>query len=289
MGRRPQPLPDELGAQFSVPGAAAIRVGAGRLRRPGLARPCYGARGRGEDDVLGQVRGLATVLDPAAVFSHSTAAMVLKLPLIHIDDQVHVTTPPGTSRVVRQGVVGHRSSISAAMVVDGLRVSDPVTTWADVSVIGGLEQSVVLGDAVVMREGMGVACLADEVERRRGGRGVRTMREAMQLIRVGAQSPMESRARLLMARAGLPEPELNRDVFDATGAWIARPDFSWPERKVAVEYDGDHHRTDRAQWQRDIHRRRALEDAGWRVVVITADDVLRHPERMIALIRAALT
>ncbi len=104
----------------------------------------------------------------------------------------------------------------------------------------------------------------------------------------GGESVMETRARLLMLDAGLPEPELNRDVLFEHAGWLACPDFSWPGLNVAVEYDGDHHRTDRRQWQRDIARRRLLQEEGWTVIVITADDVLRTPAHMVAMIRDAL-
>ena len=100
---------------------------------------------------------------------------------------------------------------------------------------------------------------------------------------------METRARLVMVRAGLPEPQLNRDVHHpVTGEWLGRPDFVWQEQRVIAEFDGDHHRSDRAQWQADIVRKRLLEDAGWRVIIYTADDVLRHPYRLVASLRAAL-
>lgn len=95
---------------------------------------------------------------------------------------------------------------------------------------------------------------------------------------------METRLRLIVIRAGLARPVANRDVV-VDGCWLARPDLSWPDLRIAVEYDGDHHRLDRAQWQRDIGRRRLLEDAGWLLVVVTADDVLRHPDQLVDRLR----
>ena len=87
---------------------------------------------------------------------------------------------------------------------------------------------------------------------------------------------MESRARLHFGRAGLPEPELNAEVFAEDGNFVARADFLWRDARVIVEYEGDHHRTDRRQWQSDIQRTRLLESLGWRVLRITAAD-LRGP------------
>jgi very-short-patch-repair endonuclease len=101
---------------------------------------------------------------------------------------------------------------------------------------------------------------------------------------------MESRARLAFADGGLPEPELNADIVDDAGNWIARGDFVWREARVVVEYEGDVHRTDRQQWLTDVARTELLEDAGWRVIRITARD-LSTPHlraRMVARIRRAL-
>ena len=113
------------------------------------------------------------------------------------------------------------------------------------------------------------------------------MRAAIALLEPRTDSPMETRLRLLIVRAGLPRPDANRDVV-VDGAWLARPDLSYPALRIAIEYDGDHHRTNARQWQRDIGRRRVLEDAGWLLVVVTADDVLRRPHEIVARIRAAV-
>ena len=113
------------------------------------------------------------------------------------------------------------------------------------------------------------------------------MRQAIPLLEPRSDSPMETRLRLLLVLGGLPCPESNRDVV-VDGEWLARPDLSYPALRIAIEYDGDHHRTDRRQWQRDIGRRRLLEDAGWLLIVVTAADVLRHPEAIVERVRRAI-
>ena len=113
------------------------------------------------------------------------------------------------------------------------------------------------------------------------------MRAAIPLLEPRTDSPMETRLRLLIVRAGLPRPVANLDVV-VDGGWLARPDLSYPALMIAIEYDGDHHRTDRRQWQRDIGRRRGLEDAGWLLVIVTADDVLRRPHEIVARIGRAI-
>jgi very-short-patch-repair endonuclease len=70
------------------------------------------------------------------------------------------------------------------------------------------------------------------------------------------------------------------------GRVIARPDFAWPDRKVALEYDGLWHAED-GQFARDRERLNLLREAGWTVVFVTAADMYR-PERLIIRIAQAL-
>jgi very-short-patch-repair endonuclease len=66
-------------------------------------------------------------------------------------------------------------------------------------------------------------------------------------------------------------------------------DFAWPDRRLALEYDGfDWHSSPEAL-RRDRQKRAALEEVGWRVLSIVSDDVRRHPEVMVRRIEAALT
>ncbi|WP_231933621.1 endonuclease domain-containing protein [Micromonospora coxensis] len=77
------------------------------------------------------------------------------------------------------------------------------------------------------------------------------------------------------------------DALDARGRFAGRVDLAWPALRVAVEYDGDHHR-ERAHFRQDVARLNALRAAGWLVLRFTADDVLRHPARTVALVADAL-
>ena len=160
---------------------------------------------------------------------------------------------------------------------------------------------VALADAVRARTPDGAARLRAQLAGARRGQ-VRLSR-ALVLSRDGVDSPMETRLRLLLAVARVPEPVVNRPVFDANGAYVHQPDLSWPRWKVALEYDGAHHLT----WddERDVlagratNRRRALDISrqeqlalcGWRVCVVTAYDVLARPQatvsRVVELLRAA--
>jgi very-short-patch-repair endonuclease len=107
----------------------------------------------------------------------------------------------------------------------------------------------------------------------------------MGLADPGAQSPKETWLRLLLVRAGLPRPQTQIAISDEFGDVIAYLDMGWEDFKVAVEYDGEQHRTDRRQYTWDIRRLEILERRGWIVIRVVAGD---RPEDILRRVRAAL-
>ena len=88
---------------------------------------------------------------------------------------------------------------------------------------------------------------------------------------------MESRARLMFVDAGFPEPEVNAPVWDAAGEWLAEGDLVWRRHRLVGEYQGEHH-AGRLRRSEDAFRRELLEDRGWRVKELWAEDVRRGPQ-----------
>ena len=99
---------------------------------------------------------------------------------------------------------------------------------------------------------------------------------------------METRARLTLVDAGLPRPVAQFEVRDPGGRLVGRVDLAYPDHLIAIEYEGDHHR-DRATFRRDIARINALQDLGWPVVRVTADDILLFPAQFVRRIVDLLT
>jgi hypothetical protein len=120
-----------------------------------------------------------------------------------------------------------------------------------------------------------------------GTRGVRRLRSALALVDGGAESPQESRVRLVLVRAGLPAPETQIEFVDKFGDVLIRVDMGWRQRKVAVEYDGVQHWSDRYQRSWDIDRIAILEGAGWTVVRVSAE-MLTRPDVIVARVKAKL-
>jgi hypothetical protein len=101
--------------------------------------------------------------------------------------------------------------------------------------------------------------------------GSRQLRELLLLVDGGAASPRESAIRLCLLDSGFPRPQTQLPVLVGSRP-VAFLDMGWPEFMVAVEYDGDHHRKDRAQYVKDIARLRMLENLGWTVIRVIAED-----------------
>ncbi len=144
---------------------------------------------------------------------------------------------------------------------------------------------VAMGDAILHRELCPVGELAHLLQWGYRRRGIVNIRRALPLLDPRAESPGESRTRMMLLAGRIRAPRCNFDVF-VNGRWIARVDMAWLAEKVIVEYDGAGH-LDEKQRRRDAERLNQLQAAGWRVIVLTADD-LRRPEATCALVRRAL-
>jgi hypothetical protein len=199
------------------------------------------------------------------------------------------TTEPWIRRL---GCQGHHGLESRHVVERrSIRVVSREDTWCDLAAARALDldELIVLGDEVVhFRRGISTSSLAEAVRARRGGRGTRLMAEALPQLRPRSNSPMETRARLLFLRGGLPEPELNVVINDRdSGQWLSDSDFVWRKQRVVAEFDGDHHRTNRQQWQNDVARSQNLQDDGWAFVQLTYPDVMLHPRNATTVARLA--
>jgi hypothetical protein len=277
----PDPVPS---GSFVV--AEALAAGATRdmLRRRSLVAPVRGVRmsAGAASDVLERCHAIGLVLPDEAAFSHATAAAAWGLPLPPGVDPlapVHVIGPPGRPPVQARGIVAHRGvDPGDVRRRDGLPLTAPARILADVAGSWPTERLVALADGALALASPRTTRADLEARAAAGGgrRGVRRLRVAVQHARRFVDSPMESLTRVRLVGSGFPCPVVGADLYDDLGCWIARPDMCWPEIRVAVEYDGDHHRADRWQYVKDIRRKEHMEDAGWRCVVLLAEDVLRR-------------
>ncbi|MFJ6652168.1 hypothetical protein ACIQLJ_05150 [Microbacterium sp. NPDC091313] len=272
----PRPLPASVtDAGFTVREALAAGATRGRLRAKDLATPFRGVRMRADaaDDLPTRCRAYARSVNAEHVFSHATAARLWTLPLparIENSDDLHVLYLDGQRAPRGAGIVGHKSSRSIATVDrEGLRITDPIATWILLATMLTHDELVLAGDRLLRwRDPLADAdALARAVAALSGERGARRLRSAHADVRPGSASPRESRVRLAIVRAGLPEPELNAAIGTSLG--VVHGDLVFPRQRVVLEYDSEHHRLDDRQWALDLHRYNALNAAGWRVIRIS--------------------
>lgn len=289
------PLPAELEKRpFTVAEALDLGVPPAALRGARLRAPFRGVRVPTQlpDSLDTDAAALALLLDGGWAFSHATAAALTGLPLpkrLESRRPLHVAVDDATPVPQVAGVAGHEGLDPDRVLVlrTGLPVVHPARTWCDLIPVLRHDEAVVLGDAVARRKG-GLELLDEVLAGRAGARGVVRMRRLRPLLRERVDSPQETRTRLVLLRAGLPEPECGLPVYATDGGgWLATPDLSWPKVKVAAEYDGDIHRKKRRQWLSDIGRNELLHDHGWRVLVITSDD-LQRPWVLVQRVSTAL-
>ena len=228
------------------------------------------------------------------VFSHVTAAALHGLPLPSRFDtgSLHVSTflPQQSPRAA--GIVGHR--LRPGSVETGFLRRLPVVSlldaWCQCAPLLSLDELIIAGDHIVggRYPQKSLEQLVSAVDSYAGGRGVRTLKHALEWVRPGSESPKETELRLLLVRGGLPEPELNGDVFGADGAFIGRGDLLYRRFKVLVEYDGSQHADDRRQFHRDVDRLEAFCVDGWRVVRVLKEHMNGDRSDIVTRVRKAL-
>ncbi|MCJ0702317.1 hypothetical protein FRIG_14445 [Frigoribacterium faeni] len=278
----PRPLPPPLArGPFSTATALSHGVAPHRLRAHDLRSPFHGVRSPSQaEGLVGRCREFAPLLRLDEYFAHETALALAGLPTPRRSEPgpLHIGTTRSRQRR-RAGVVGHRLVPATLHDIGGLPVADPVDALVQAANDIGLDDLVRLGDAMAgswsshafARE-LPVTTLQAAASVR-GRPGIRRLREALELVRPGVDSPQETDLRLLIVRAGLPEPEVNVKRYAADGSYLGKPDLSYGCCRLALEYQGDHHRTDLETWRYDLARRERFEDEGWRVVLVSRDDL----------------
>ncbi|MHA7305813.1 hypothetical protein ACX80E_11305 [Arthrobacter sp. TMN-49] len=282
-------LPQHLyGRSFTTQASDAAGVPRGRTRAGDLIIISRGIRVPASVPLQGAAALAAyTEANPLSVLSHLSAAQLWKIPLPpsgQNDWRIHLANPPSVGAPRRVNVVGHRLSLAAGEIrqLDGVRLTSAARTWLDLAACLSLKDLVAAGDFLVCSHGpdfpvprepiCSVAELKQTVARHHGGRGLRNARLALELIRVGADSPPETYLRLALIDAGLPEPELNGVVRDQSGRAVLWPDGAYRVLRIGLQYDGGHHNTP-DQYLRDIRRLETTRSLGWEEIRVSREDL----------------
>lgn len=233
------------------------------------------------------------IATPGAILSHTSAWRFHGNPLpdfLAQDTRTYVSIPKTGPRIKRNTVVCVRRPHEPEYgMYGGIRVTRQAQTWLDLAKLTkSVEHLVMCGDYYVRNDARNIIELERAIERVKGVAGINRARRALEYIRHGAESLQESRVRYRMAKARLPEPQLQHVVRDQRGVFIARLDMGFTKQKVAVEYQGTHHYHDIEKIKKDEVRTRRLEAQGWKVLAINSNDLNDPMNSWIDDVRAAL-
>lgn len=307
---RAAPLPPGLPLEFATRAAEAHGLSSSRLRAGDLDRPFRGARIRRDQarspnpyeaavqHELSLIHALGARLVEGQFICHRSAALLWGAPMPYraVPD-LHLGTllpqrAPRVRNATGHGFEPHRVSLTERA---GLPLTTPESTFATLGSLS-LTSLVAIGDHLVRRYRAGygrrnvgkppyttIELLAAAVEIGRW-RGASKLRQALSLIREDSWSPRESNTRVTLVLGGLPEPELNVDVFDRDGFFVACPDMIYRRYKIAIEYQGEQHAESYAQ---DIERIERLAAENWHVIQVT-NELGRRPYLLVARVAEKL-
>lgn len=172
--------------------------------------------------------------------------------------------------------------------INGINCTTPARTAYDLGRRLPLDTGVIRIDALLNATRGSIPQVESIAHRYSGARGIRKLRSALDLADAGAESPQETRLRLLLVRSGLPRPVTQIPVTNEWGRVIRRIDMGWPEWMVGVEYDGEQHWTNPDDYAEDIERLEFLAAKGWAIVRVSARQLRYQPALVVERVKAAL-
>ena len=233
-----------------------------------------------------RVMAALKLFDELGWASHASAARLHDLPIPTVADE-HVSVPQAKHRRHHDGIRTHVGQPWHVEVVDGIRASSAMQTFVELAEMLGLVDLVVVGDHLVRRTTISPTQLVRFCADSRHRAASRAARAAA-YVRADVDSPMETRLRMLIVLAGLPEPQVNRTLRTTAGEVLRRYDLSYPDAKVVIEYDGRLHVERIEQWESDLARRESIDDADWRILVVVSSGIYKAPGDTLARIHRLL-
>lgn len=232
-------------------------------------------------------RGVSLVLPTGGLVGGTTAALLHGADLRRRDDELIDVVTARHDQVRRRGVRSRAALVEPGDVVEvhGIRCLSPVRVAFDLARQRRLVEAVVGIDAMLNRGGCRLDQLAAYIDDHPGWRGVRCAREALTHAEPLSESVMETRQRMGLVLAGLPRPRAQVELYDGSGAFVARLDHGYDEFKVGVDYDGQVHAE---RWRYDLERQERIRDLGWWHRRYTSLHARDGWSLMVAQVRAAL-
>lgn len=225
-------------------------------------------------------------IPPGAAFSGFTAAWLHGLDVAPCDP-IEVTVPLNAGVSARSGMAVRRSALRKGDVVlpRGMPATSLDRTLAELCGRLTVTEAVVIADAALHQGRTRLERLQAWVKSNGKHHGIANLRRVIILADPAAESPMESRLRMLLVLAGLPRPKAQVSIHDRWGRFVGRPDLYYEEHRLGIEYDGGVHRDALVD---DNRRQNKLLNAGVRLLRFTGADVLGNPVAVVSQVRAML-
>jgi Protein of unknown function (DUF559) len=240
-------------------------------------------------DLDARSRGALLLASGRCVLSGYSAAELLGARCAPVEANAELTVSGGDFRE-QPGLTIHRDLLASDEIIDsgGAPVTTALRTDWDLARWLPTVEAVVALDALARLGGFAPPAVLRIQGRYPRARWCRRVPGVIDLSDPRAESPMETRSRLVLVLRGLPRPELQYPAYDELGEFVARLDMAYPWCKLAIEYDGRGHLT---AWQQESDARRLnrLDACGWSIRRFTAPDILRTPDATAAQVREALS
>jgi hypothetical protein len=222
----------------------------------------------------------------ATLVGHSASAL-LGSRWIPVDAPVEIAH---SRRPATRGITARSGQIcdDEVLTVNSITCTTPARTAYDLGRRLPMDTGVIRIDALLNATKGSIPQVESIALRYPGARGIRKLRSALDLADAGAESPQETRLRLLLVRSGLPRPVTQIPVTNDWGRVVRRIDMGWPEWMVGAEYDGEQHWTDPAIHAEDIERLEFLAAKGWVIVRVSARQLRYQPALVVERVRTAL-
>lgn len=285
-----RPIVPEVLKQGPFTIADARRVGIERWHLKGASWNRLGPRSYMwsglHETTLSKLAAASQRLPPIAAFSGLTAAWLHGLDTPP-SDAIEVTVPKELGISTRAGIRLRRAALPEAEVVRsrGLRVTTVVRTVAEICCRLELVDAVVVTDSALRRRKVRISQLIDWANGHKGSPGINKLRRVMSFTEPAAESPMESRLRMVLVLGGLPRPRVQFPIHDDQGRFVGRPDLYYEHARLGIEYDGGTHRSSLAE---DNRRQNKLLQQGVRLLRFTSRDVLHDPASVVLQVRTIL-
>lgn len=224
---------------------------------------------------------------PGVVADRSTAARIYgwPVPTSLMTSQLHVCAEDKNARIRMSQVTLHRIRHFSRWTWLDLPILTPAEVFIRLGPDLCLRDLVRVGDAAVGNwhgpPQVEISALRSQIKAHARVRCRQRLLEAVELMRPTVDSPAETDLRLWAISVGLPEPTVHPRIESDLARGPIEPDLGYPDEKLALEYEGDHHRDSPDQWTRDIERDEAMRHAGWTVLKVTRRTDYRQLETKI--------